>query len=1060
METYTRKVNYEYNAQGGLTKEIRDPDPDSPTVTTLYEQFDDFGNARKVTVSAAEVPSRVTQYQYDPKGRFATRVTNTLGQHTNYTYDGRWGQPLTVTDITGLTASSQYDAFGRLKQSTDPLGHTSTTTMAWDMGTFGTSVYRIETQSPGAPDGKVWMDAYNREVRSEAEGFDVAVVASKQYDPRGRTLWGAVPNPKTGGGQQVEQMFGYDNYNRIQSVSDGIRTTSSVFASAGSTYNATVIDPGGRQRTQKTDATGKVMESTDPGGSLNFSYHANGKVTKTMGSGPNPLTQMTYDDFGNQIALTDIDGGTTQYVYNAFGELISQTDALENTHTMQYDAMGRITQRSGPDGTVTYQYVTQGNGLNQVRKATFVSGGTTTKQEYTYDEFGRVLSKKETIQDDAVMVFTTSYTYDDLGRVATMTYPSGLVLSYDYDANGHLKKVKNGSTIIYELEGKNALGQVTEYSLGNGVTTTKTINEHGHLTEILAAGVQHLTMEFDPLTGNLNWRKNNLSNVQEDFAYDNLDRLFGAEVDGQTPLVVDYANNGNILEKTDAGEYDYHAEKIHAVRSITNQDLNISLVEQNITYTPWGRRTATINEDINNAVFTYGPDNERKKLAMQVDYTTVSTRYYSGNYEEYQAPNGDVYKLSYVSGGDGLCAIHVVKNSEQPQFYYVYKDHLGSILALTDDEGDIEGEQSFDAWGRYRDPATWEVLNSNPFDDELVVDMPDWFTRGYTGHEHMQKFDLINMNGRMYDPLQARMLAVDNYVQDPYSTQAYNRHSYVWNNPLSYTDPTGEYLIEYLTQAYNKNTWDPFGWGANGFSGGFTVGFSSMGEGSSFFAGGSLSSGSLYVVGGMNSSTGAMGGGISGNGGIPSYNEPMRAGTVNINMGSVHPRQYGIQDLREFVAMRGKSRELAYTERSRQANDPYEWLEACSTCGPKPKGSGRGNTLKTVGTLNDAYAIAYSATEGFVGSTVILANKLSKKSNLMNDVKLIKNVPAIGVIGFISDGLDIGLDAYNGDYGKVALKGGVLILKNTIRFSSPIGFGVITAIDLGVSAYDIYNDVQ
>jgi len=796
-------------------------------VTTLYEQFDDFGNARKVTVSAAGVPSRETQYQYDPKGRFATRVTNTLGQHTTYTYDGRWGQPLTVTDISGLTASSQYDAFGRLKQSTDPLGHTSTTTMAWDIGTYGNSVYRMETQTPGAPDGKVWMDAFNREVRAEAEGFDAPVMTMKFYDQRGRTVGALMPNPKTGGGQPILQVMEYNNHNRMEHVTDGTRSTSSVYSASGSTYNTTVNDPGGRERTQKMDATGKVTESNDPGGSLTFTYHANGKVKKTVGHGGKTLTEMTYDDFGNQKTLTDIDGGLTQYGYNPFGELTSQIDALENEHVMQYDAMGRIMTRTGPDGVVTYQYVTHGNGLNQLRKATFVSGGTTTMQEYTYDAFGRVLSQKETVQDDEVKTFTTSYTYDDLGRVATMTYPSGLVLSYEYDANSHLKKVKNGGTVIYELEDKNALGQVIEYTLGNGITTTKTINEHGHLTDIVAPGVQNLTMEFDPHTGNLEKRKNNLTNVQEDFVHDDSDRLELAYVDEDNMLQVEYDDNGNIDTKSDAGEYDYHDNKIHAVTKISNEEENISLVEQNITYTPWGRRTATINEGEHNAIFTYGPDNERKKLAMQVDYETVTTRYYSGNYEEYKAPNGDLYKLSYVNGGDGLCAIHVMKNSEQPQFYYVYKDHLGSILTLTDDEGDIEGEQSFDAWGRYRDPATWEVLNSDPADGALVVDMPVWMSRGYTGHEHLQEFDLINMNGRMYDPLQARMLAVDNYVQDPYSTQAYNRYSYAWNNPLSYTDPSGEYLIKYLTDAYNKNTLDPYGWGNGNFSNmQFQVGYS------------------------------------------------------------------------------------------------------------------------------------------------------------------------------------------------------------------------------------------
>ena len=48
------------------------------------------------------------------------------------------------------------------------------------------------------------------------------------------------------------------------------------------------------------------------------------------------------------------------------------------------------------------------------------------------------------------------------------------------------------------------------------------------------------------------------------------------------------------------------------------------------------------------------------------------------------------------------------------------------------------------------------------------------------------------MNGRLYDPLVGRMLSPDNFVQDNTNSQNYNRYSYVMNNPLKYTDPTGE----------------------------------------------------------------------------------------------------------------------------------------------------------------------------------------------------------------------------------------------------------------------------
>jgi RHS repeat-associated protein len=118
--------------------------------------------------------------------------------------------------------------------------------------------------------------------------------------------------------------------------------------------------------------------------------------------------------------------------------------------------------------------------------------------------------------------------------------------------------------------------------------------------------------------------------------------------------------------------------------------------------------------------------------------------------------------------------------------YYTYKDHLSSIVTLTNDEGEVVHEQSFDAWGRRRNPHTWLY--------EDIPEVPTWL-RGYTGHEHLPEFNLINMNGRMYDPILGRMLRPDNFVQNPYNSQSYNRYSYVWNNPLKYTDPSGEFIV-------------------------------------------------------------------------------------------------------------------------------------------------------------------------------------------------------------------------------------------------------------------------
>ena len=321
-----------------------------------------------------------------------------------------------------------------------------------------------------------------------------------------------------------------------------------------------------------------------------------------------------------------------------------------------------------------------------------------------------------------------------------------------------------------------------------------------------------------------------------------------------------------------------------------------------------------IAEEPYRAIFTYGVDNQRKKMVVQKlhdgttdDYYDIVERHYSGSYEKVRIWDNDnlgwnEYGLTYIAGGDGLCAIHVdyqlALGSTGEEIYYIHKDYLGSILALSDAQGTVVGRQSFDAWGRYRNPSTWEVFNSNPSEggvfDPNVIDMPEWFSRGYTGHEHMREFDLINMNGRLYDPIPGRMLSADNFVQDPGSSQSYNRYTYAFNNPLKYTDPSGEFNIwaalgtavaaagiSYFGNVINNNgEWNPNNW----TSGAVTVGLASNGSTVDLYGGGSIAGNSF--VAGRNISTGIWGGGSS-SFGQASYSQVPNAGTGDILLGLI-----------------------------------------------------------------------------------------------------------------------------------------------------------------------------
>jgi len=94
-------------------------------------------------------------------------------------------------------------------------------------------------------------------------------------------------------------------------------------------------------------------------------------------------------------------------------------------------------------------------------------------------------------------------------------------------------------------------------------------------------------------------------------------------------------------------------------------------------------------------------------------------------------------------------------------------------------------EVSFDAWGARRSPSDW--LSPPAGIAALRAITP----RGFTGHEHIDHAGIVHMNGRIYDPVLGRFLQADPVVQAPDNSQNLNRYTYVLNNPLSYTDPSG-----------------------------------------------------------------------------------------------------------------------------------------------------------------------------------------------------------------------------------------------------------------------------
>jgi RHS repeat-associated protein len=578
----------------------------------------------------------------------------------------------------------------------------------------------------------------------------------------------------------------------------------------------------------------------------------------------NPATQ---PDYGCRISITDPSAGNRSFGYDAAGHPNSETDANSRTKSMTYDKYGRIlTKNLNSEITTSYTYDT--GDFRQLLNETSSNG---TSAVYTYDIYGRDSTVRENAPDSKYL--TRTYAYSN-GNVSSIQYvsQSGTLgtESYEY-ANGHLKKIIFAGNTVWELTGENALGQPTGVTTGN-IVRTYGYTSYGMTTARSATAggstVQNFTYQFDPVRGNLTWRRDVGRNIQENFTYDYINRLqnYGSYTAG-------YDAKGNITGKTDIGaSFQYtNTAKPYAVSSVdlgatpTDYDA-IPLRNQSVAYTSF-ERPASISENGMDAAFTYNANGDRVKMSVMNGSANVLTRYYLGGQYEIDGGTTATYNEKLYLGGDYYSAPAVyVKSGGSWYMMYILRDYLGNITHLANANGAVVQELSYDAWGRLRNPATQQTYT--PGNEPNL-----YLGRGYTGHEHLPWFGLVNMNARLYDPALGRFLSPDPYVQNPFGSQNFNRYSYAMNNPLIYGDPNGEIawfipvIIGAIVGAYsggviaNEGQYNPIKWDYNSgktwgyMLGGAVVGGVSGGFGSSIAASGGFMANTMGIIGGsfMNS---------------------------------------------------------------------------------------------------------------------------------------------------------------------------------------------------------------
>ncbi len=141
----------------------------------------------------------------------------------------------------------------------------------------------------------------------------------------------------------------------------------------------------------------------------------------------------------------------------------------------------------------------------------------------------------------------------------------------------------------------------------------------------------------------------------------------------------------------------------------------------------------------------------------------------------------------YIYAGNEPVAIDSRKSNGTNAFYYLLSDQEGSISKVTNSSGAVAVGESFTAYGNRRNSTTW---SGAPSSSDLTT-IAGISRHGYTFQDALGQMGLNDMVGRVQDAVTGRFLSPDPYIPDAADPQSYNRYSYVDNNPLTYSDPSG-----------------------------------------------------------------------------------------------------------------------------------------------------------------------------------------------------------------------------------------------------------------------------
>lgn len=728
-------------------------------------------NSLGYVIQSVDEPGGIINYKYDANGNLLE--SDYEGIKTTMTYD-KWNRKETYLDSSMGLLTYTYDAFGQVKSETTPKGIT-----VYTYDNFG----KVLTKSI---QGNTTADFTN-------------IVSTYSYDPANKWLTNiAVVNPNDGNNNYA---YTYDV------TTKQLKKTIETLYSVGSTTpivtftKELTFDLFGRVDTETSTASAfsksstKTMKRTYKNGAL--WQLLDGATIKWQANTANARGQLTSLTLGNGINITNS--------YDNFGYLTQNKYDISTTNVMTFN-----TAFEPVLGNLTSRY-------NSLFDA---------KEEFKYDNLDRLISWDGGAQNILNLPFNTTtdgFTFTSTSTNGSVTNSAGtlkVVLKAPSDPDFPIAAQRNlalgltnGNKIAIKATITNKTG--TSGVIVNAVMVETDPADPSNYVEYVVGAIQNGAFEANYTVSDfvanptLKLRfvisgdspdSSNGGGIVSPFSTFYLDNL---KIDKIIVNTQNYDNRGRIT-KNNLGSYSYD---VASNRPYQNKKINLN-TDANVYYASRQIQDVTYNafkgiiqiEQPNFDKISFGYNGMEERSIMY--WGNTNTNKFARPYRRYYSLDGSMeIKAIFGTGnttvpasvefityldGDAYSSNVILKSDGITQnYFYLHRDYQGSILAITNATGAVVEKRLFDAWGaivKAQDGASNNLTKLTFFD------------RGYTGHEHLESVGLIHMNARLYDPKLHRFLQADNYIQDINNTQNYNRYGYCFNNPLKYTDPSGNFI--------------------------------------------------------------------------------------------------------------------------------------------------------------------------------------------------------------------------------------------------------------------------